>query len=145
MGKTDVAIFRYCQIAGNKLGPAGRSCLWLPASLLEPDRQPALADALFAASRLWEVTLHFNKGLAGAPAQERTAARETAMNPAVADAFALAIIAGQGPPAFPRDVGKCMENRNGTRLLGFIAVDRQVANPRLIRSSRRKGSPVFVR
>jgi FAD/FMN-containing dehydrogenase len=91
--------------AGNR-GEAGQflhgyRSAWLPASLLEPDRQPALADALFAASRLWEVTLHFNKGLAGAPAEERAAARDTAMNPAVADAFALAIIAGEGPPAFP--------------------------------------------
>src|SRR4029453_7156972 len=31
----------------------------------------------------------------------RAAARDTAMNPAVIDAFALVIIAGEGPPAFP--------------------------------------------
>ncbi len=91
--------------AGNR-GEAGQflhgyRSAWLPASLLEPDRQAALADALVAASRQWQVTLHFNKGLAGAPAEERSAARDTPMNPAVADAFALAIIAGEGPPAFP--------------------------------------------
>ncbi len=47
------------------------------------------------------MSLHFNKGLAGAPATELAAARDTAMNPAVLDAFALAIIATGGPPAFP--------------------------------------------
>ncbi len=73
--------------------------LWLPASLLEkPD---ALADTLLAASRHEDVELHFNKGLAGAPAEAIAAARDTATNPAVLGAFALAIIAdGQGP-AYP--------------------------------------------
>jgi hypothetical protein len=74
---------------------------WLPASLLEGERQRALANALFAASRHWSVSLHFNKGLAGASADTLAAARDTAMNPAVLDAFALAIIASNGPPAFP--------------------------------------------
>ena len=45
--------------------------------------------------------LHFNKGLAGAPAEAIAAARDTATNPAVADAFALAIIADGEPPAYP--------------------------------------------
>jgi hypothetical protein len=45
--------------------------------------------------------LHFNKGLAGAPAEELAAAKDTAMNPAVLEAFALAIIAAGEPPAFP--------------------------------------------
>jgi hypothetical protein len=74
---------------------------WLPASLLKSDQQPRLVDALFASSRHWSVSLHFNKGLAGAPAEELAAAKDTATNPAVLDAFALAIIAGGGPPAFP--------------------------------------------
>ncbi|HZI82622.1 MAG TPA: FAD-binding protein [Casimicrobiaceae bacterium] len=79
----------------------GYESLWLAASLLghgEPDR---LADALFAGSRHWPISLHFNKGLAGAPSEEVAAARDTAMNPAVLDAFALAISAAEGPPAFP--------------------------------------------
>ncbi len=46
----------------------GYESLWLPASLLQADAQSRLADALFAASRHKEVGLHFNKGLAGAPA-----------------------------------------------------------------------------
>jgi FAD/FMN-containing dehydrogenase len=72
----------------------GYESAWLPASLLESGQQGRLADALFASSRHWEVGLHFNKGLAGAPADAIAAARDTAMNPAVLDAFALAIIAG---------------------------------------------------
>ena len=73
---------------------------WLPASLLTAEGLPKLVDALFAATRNYLVTLHFNKGLAGAPKGEVEAARDTAMNPAVLDAFALFIIAGGGPPAF---------------------------------------------
>ena len=73
---------------------------WLPESLLENDNQSKLSDALFSASRLWTLSLHFNKGLAGAPPEEIIAAKNTAMNPEVLNAFALAIIAGEGEPAF---------------------------------------------
>jgi FAD/FMN-containing dehydrogenase len=76
----------------------GFDSLWLPAALLQKGEQANLANALFAASRHWEVELHFNKGLAGAPAEAIAAARTTATNPAVLDAFALAIIANGGPP-----------------------------------------------
>jgi FAD/FMN-containing dehydrogenase len=79
----------------------GYRSTWLSASLLEKHRQSALADALFAASRHRGVALHFNKGLAGASANDRAAAKETATNPVVLDAFALAIIASRGRPAFP--------------------------------------------
>jgi FAD/FMN-containing dehydrogenase len=75
--------------------------LWLPASLLESGKQHRLVDALYAASRFKEIGLHFNKGLAGAPADVRAAALGTATNPAVADAFALAIIADGEEPAYP--------------------------------------------
>lgn len=78
---------------------------WLPASLLERDQQPRLADALYAASRHWTVSLHFNKGLAGAPPEEIAAARDTATNPAVLNAFALAIIATGQSLAFPGIAG----------------------------------------
>ena len=74
---------------------------WLPASLLKPQNQAKLADAWFAASRQWPVSFHFNKGLAGAPAGAIEAARDTAMNPQALDAFALAIIASDGPASFP--------------------------------------------
>jgi FAD/FMN-containing dehydrogenase len=74
---------------------------WLPASLLKPQNQSRLVDAWFAASRHWSIEVAFNKGLAGASAAAIEAARETAMNPDVLDAFALAIIAMLGPPAFP--------------------------------------------
>jgi hypothetical protein len=79
----------------------GFKSLWLPAALLRDDGGGRLAEALFAASRHWQVSLHFNNGLAGAPAEAIAAARDTATNPAVLDAFALAIIAASGPPAFP--------------------------------------------
>jgi FAD/FMN-containing dehydrogenase len=79
----------------------GLKSAWLPASLLDDNQQARLVDALFAASRHWHVSLHLNKGLAGAPAEELDAARDTAMNPVVLDAFALALIGTGGPPAFP--------------------------------------------
>lgn len=79
----------------------GYRSAWLPASLLEEERRSTLTDALVAGSRHWDVSLHFNKGLAGAPASERSAAEDTAMNPAVLDAFALAIVAGRRTQALP--------------------------------------------
>ncbi len=83
----------------------GYGSAWLPAALLRDDRRTALADALFAASRHRSVSLHVNKGLAGAPDAALAAARDTAMNPAVLDAFALAICAANGPPAWPGVAG----------------------------------------
>jgi FAD/FMN-containing dehydrogenase len=74
---------------------------WLPASLLEADQRQNLVDALFAAAQHKGVALHFNKGLAGASAETIAAARETAMNPAVVDAFALALSGAWGQPAYP--------------------------------------------
>ena len=41
----------------------GYQSAWIPASLLQVDRQKNLADALFAAAQYWGVTLHTNKGL----------------------------------------------------------------------------------
>ena len=73
---------------------------WMPASLLKPRNQAGLVDAWFAASRHWTVAFHFNKGLAGAAPATIEASRDTAMNPDVLDAFALAIIASEGPPVF---------------------------------------------
>jgi FAD/FMN-containing dehydrogenase len=90
----------------DNLGEAGAvwhvyQSAWLPASLLEADRRQSLADALFAAAKPFGVALHFNKGLAGAPAEAIAAAKDTAMNPAVTDAFALVLSAAFGQPAYP--------------------------------------------
>jgi hypothetical protein len=78
----------------------GYQSAWLPAALLRDEQRQALCDALFAATRHWGVSLHVNKGLAGAPAEAVAAARDTAMNPAVLEAFALVICGAQGPPAY---------------------------------------------
>lgn len=78
---------------------------WLPASLLRRSERARLATALFAGSRHHGIELHFNKGLAGAPADALAAAMQTATNPEVLDAFALAIIADGGAPAYPNMPG----------------------------------------
>jgi len=79
--------------------------LWLPASLLEDAAQERLAGALFAASRHSGIELHFNKGLAGAPPEAIAAAKDTATNPAVINAFALAIMGNAQGPAYPGIAG----------------------------------------
>jgi hypothetical protein len=78
---------------------------WLSQALLEPAQQPALVDALIHAAKGWGVSLHCNKGLAGAPAEALARTRETAMNPAVLDAFALAITGSGEGPAYPGIAG----------------------------------------
>jgi FAD/FMN-containing dehydrogenase len=83
----------------------GYQSAWLPASLLQADQREALCDALFAASRRWQLGLHVNKGLAGASAAAVEAARDTATNPAMLDAFALVIAASEGRPAYPGIAG----------------------------------------
>jgi FAD/FMN-containing dehydrogenase len=79
----------------------GADSIWLPASLLHKEQRPRLVEALFAGSRHKKIGLHFNKGLAGATAEAIAAARETATNPSVCEAFALAIIADGETSAFP--------------------------------------------
>jgi hypothetical protein len=80
----------------------GYESLWLPESLLQNDaEQQRLADALFAGSRYIDIGLHFNKGLAGAPPDAIAAAKDTATNPSLLSAFALAIVADGQQPAYP--------------------------------------------
>ncbi len=107
----------------------GYESVWLPAALLAGQPQARLNNALFAASRHWSVALHYNKALAGAPAQALAAARDTAMNPAVTDAFALAIIAAGGPPAYPGMPGPDLAaaRRNAAAIARAIGVLRTLA------------------
>jgi len=79
----------------------GYQSVWLPSALLKPDQQYRLAKALLASSKQWTIGLHFNKGLFGASQDVLGEARNTAMNPAVLDAFALAIISGEGAANYP--------------------------------------------
>jgi FAD/FMN-containing dehydrogenase len=79
----------------------GYDSLWLPAALLTETERPRLTRALFAASRYKDVGLHINKGLAFAPPEAIKASLDTAMNPEVTEAFALAIIADGEQPSYP--------------------------------------------
>lgn len=105
----------------------GYDSLWLPASLLERERREALVEALFAATRYQLVRLHISKGLAGAPSQVIAAARRTATNPAVLDAFTLAIIADGDPtpdfPGFPRPALDLITARKRAREINLAAAE----------------------
>jgi hypothetical protein len=83
----------------------GYQSAWLPSQLLQKEQRASFCDAAFDASRFWSFALHLNKGLAGAPSEAIVAARDTAMNPAVLDAFALVICGAEGPPAYPGVAG----------------------------------------
>jgi FAD/FMN-containing dehydrogenase len=110
----------------------GYDSLWLPASLLEPDRRRVLAAALFAASRHKTVQLHFNKGLAGAPPEAIAAARETATNPAAFDAFALAIVADGEGAAYPGVAGAAVDlaaARKNASAIGLAAAKLREIEP----------------
>jgi hypothetical protein len=74
---------------------------WLPAGLLENGKREQLADAIFSSCRQWDLQFHFNKGLAGAPADAIAASRDTAMNPLVLDAFVLVIVPAGEQGAYP--------------------------------------------
>ncbi|MEO8527187.1 MAG: BBE domain-containing protein, partial [Caldimonas sp.] len=83
----------------------GYDSAWLAAGLLRADRIVALGDALFAASRQRGLSLHFNKGLAGASGAVVAGAKDTAMNPAVLDAFALVILGAGEDSVYPGIAG----------------------------------------
>jgi FAD/FMN-containing dehydrogenase len=98
----------------------GYQSIWLPALLLEGQGQAQLVESLFGASKQWDVELHFNKGLAGAPAEALTAVRNTATNPGVVNAFALAIIAGGSGPAYPGMPGAKVDQERARKRAGTI-------------------------
>jgi hypothetical protein len=103
----------------------GFDSVWLPASLLEEKKRERLVEALFASSRLNTVELHFNKGLAGASADVAAAAKQTATNPLVIDAFALVIIANADKPAYPGLPDATVNKENARK--DAQAVDRAIA------------------
>jgi FAD/FMN-containing dehydrogenase len=109
----------------------GFDSVWLPASLLQPADRERLAGALFDASRHGKVELHLNKGLAGAPPEAIAAVRDTATNPAVTQAFALAIIGNGGRPAYPGLPGPApdlaLARRNAAEVAAAAAALRTVA------------------
>jgi FAD/FMN-containing dehydrogenase len=78
----------------------GFASTWLSASLLKGEGPSRLANVWFEGSRHRDISLHLNKGLAGASPATLAASRETSMNPEVLDAFALAIIGGLGPTVY---------------------------------------------
>jgi FAD/FMN-containing dehydrogenase len=97
------ADYYYWQSDSNEVGAFwyAYQSTWLSQGLLDPERQPALVNALVRASQFGSVALHCNKGIAGAApdAVDRTA--QTSMNPAVLDSFALAIAADLEQSAYP--------------------------------------------
>jgi FAD/FMN-containing dehydrogenase len=103
----------------------GYRTTWLPASLLSGDQQGALVDSLVAASRHSAFELHLQKGLANSPEAVRSQARDTAVNPVVADAFALVIVAQAGEAAFPGVPGHEPDYGAGRR--GADAVNQAMA------------------
>jgi FAD/FMN-containing dehydrogenase len=103
---------------------------WLPVTLLAKSRRPSLNEALYSATRHWRVALHYNKGLAGAPPEELAAARNTAMNPAVSEAFTYAIIARGDRPAYPGMPGPgpdlALARRNAAAIARAMGVLREL-------------------
>lgn len=78
---------------------SGYHSMWLSEAALNENAITGLAEGLVKATASWSVELHFNKGLAGADVATLERVRDSAMNPAVNQAFALAIIAGSTPPS----------------------------------------------
>ena len=85
-----------------------------------------------------DIELHFNKGLAGAPAEALAAARDTAMNPDVLTAFALAIVATGGAAQYPGLPGRALDAAEAHR--NAANVDRATAALRAL--APRSGSYV---
>ena len=73
---------------------------WIPLAMFV-DTPGDLVEAMHAASRLARVTLHVNKGLAGASEEVIARERMTSLNPAVLDSAAFATIGAAQGAAFP--------------------------------------------
>jgi hypothetical protein len=78
---------------------------YLPLTLFEKARSQQLVGALFNASRLINVPLIFNIGLAGASEEALIRQRETSMHPSVTKAAALVMLSGVQQYVFPNIKG----------------------------------------
>jgi FAD/FMN-containing dehydrogenase len=78
---------------------------WIPKRYLEADQMKILVEAVFHASSYWTASFHFNKGLAGATEEVLAAAKKTAVNPDLVNAFALVIIAAGTDMVYPGSAG----------------------------------------
>jgi FAD/FMN-containing dehydrogenase len=109
----------------------GYDSVWMPETLLQPAERGWLTGALFDASRHATFALHFNKGLAGAPPEALARVKDTATNPKVMHAFALALVANGGPPAFQGLPGAkpdlAQAHRNAAEVAAAAAALRGVA------------------
>lgn len=79
---------------------------WLPISLFTDENAGKLAEAIYQSSRITATTLHFNKGLSGAPQDVITEGRKTATHPSAFDAAALVIIGAGSNQVYPGVKGK---------------------------------------
>jgi hypothetical protein len=95
--------------------------VWLSEALLVTHRRNLLVDALISASDHSGIELHFQKGLAGGAAEARRSVRQTSMNPAVRDAFVLAIVGSEAPPAFSGVAGHEPDVIEGRRQAGNVS------------------------
>ncbi len=95
--------------------------IWLSQSLLNGAGRDQLVQALFNASRSMSASIHFNKGLAGAPSDVLATDRNTAMNPDALDAFGLVIIATGGPPPYLRIPGFPYDDRRARANAASVA------------------------
>lgn len=94
---------------------------WIPERFLRGAARRRLVEALIAGAREWDVTLHFNKGLAGGNPAALARSAETATNPEMLDAFALVIVASEGPPAWPGIRGHEPDVAEGRREAAGVA------------------------
>ncbi len=108
----------------------GYDSLWLPSTLLQDDRQVKLTDAIYAATRHQMVRLQLAKGLAGAPSEAVAAARDTATNPVVLEAFTLAVVADGEGPAYPGLAGREVDVAAARR--SALAIDLAIAELRKV-------------
>ena len=71
----------------------GYESAWLSMGLLDDARIGSLRDAIVDAASQMRFGFHFQKGLAGAPAERLAEARDTPVHPSAIDAFALLLVA----------------------------------------------------
>jgi FAD/FMN-containing dehydrogenase len=105
---------------------------WLPQRLLEPENQPALVGALVNGSQFGQIELHCNKGLAGGAAGAVRRTADTAMNPAVLDAFALVISANLQQALYPGIPGHEPDTAKGQLEAEYVT--RSMAQLKALRS-----------
>jgi FAD/FMN-containing dehydrogenase len=88
---------------------------WLPQRVFSDSAIKKTSETIFNASRIWRVSFHNNKALAGASIDAIKRGKKTSVHPGVGDAATLVIMSAHAKDVYPGVKGKEVDEKAGKK------------------------------